>query len=541
MKVRDWLTGGGAAFLLLAKQLVEVLSPYHLALYHRPLPSNTIAGALLLWLLLLWVLLALGIARLKRAASRGVLLLSALLLLAVLLGAMSAIPHVEDTRSQLYLTSRVATSVGFRNGLLALLMVVFLVMLVMSQEQLKGWLQRCWQGVGLVGFSLLWVVPQLAIQSIHPQVADEGSFHHPAVELRSVSEPTSGSGHRARIVWLLLDEASFQLAFEKLPAGYDLPNLKTLRSESFSYNRVRPFAEMTDIILPGLLLGKEVDAIRSDLSGRLSVHVPVEGWQSFEQERTLFAEARAHGWSTGVVGFFNPYCRILNHELDECSDHLLPPELAQMEPGKSVLENTVLPMERLILRAQRTLYSRSGGDAVSGASNFHRETVKAERNESLQMIRENRVQFMLLHIGLPHPPSIAGHVGAESQSSEYLENLLAADRLVGEVRQAIAQSGDDQQTVLMVTSDHSWRTWLWSATEDWSAGDESIRSLGDDDRPIFLLHLPGQSQRINVEKPVSELYEHMLLSRLIRNPRVNELELQEMNAHEPASTLVIKH
>ena len=41
-------------------------------------------------------------------------------------------------------------------------------------------------------------------------------------------------------------------------------------------------------------------------------------WQAFDAHATLFSDAQRLGWTTGVVGWYNPYCRILAGTLNYC-------------------------------------------------------------------------------------------------------------------------------------------------------------------------------------------------------------------------------
>ena len=48
---------------------------------------------------------------------------------------------------------------------------------------------------------------------------------------------------------------------------------------------------------------------------------------------------------------------------------------------------------------------------------------------------------------------------------EYLDNLALADRILGELRQAMEQAGTWDSTTILISSDHWWRTDYWQAVK----------------------------------------------------------------------------
>ncbi len=79
------------------------------------------------------------------------------------------------------------------------------------------------------------------------------------------------------------------------------------------------------------MTGILADRISSSSSGFLSLHnANTNRWQPFDPHQTIFQDALSEGYNTGVVGWFNPYCRILPSVLDRCywTDHIV-----VVEPG----------------------------------------------------------------------------------------------------------------------------------------------------------------------------------------------------------------
>ena len=122
-----------------------------------------------------------------------------------------------------------------------------------------------------------------------------------------------------RIVWIVLDELSYQQTYERRFPGLQLPAFDALAATSTSFTHAQPFDIFTEIVLPGLLSGKPFDQMRSPPKVELSVHnQATDKWQTFDQHDTVFQDALNDGYSTAVAGWYNPYCRILPRVVDSC-------------------------------------------------------------------------------------------------------------------------------------------------------------------------------------------------------------------------------
>ena len=105
----------------------------------------------------------------------------------------------------------------------------------------------------------------------------------------------------------------------------------------------------TDLVIPSLLLGQRVDKVRSDFDGEPMFQLGGgKEWRPFDAHATLFADAQRLGWTTGVVGWFNPYCRILQGTLDYCFWRMGDGELKGPISTKSSLENAISPIQNTV-------------------------------------------------------------------------------------------------------------------------------------------------------------------------------------------------
>ena len=124
--------------------------------------------------------------------------------------------------------------------------------------------------------------------------------------------------HGGRIVWLLFDELSYDQTFEHRFPGLAMPAFDEFKSESVVFTR----SHAGGVLPPSALFlhffwASRSDNIRSGLDGEPMVKFAgSNSGEAFDAHATLFSDAQRLGWTTGVVGWYNPYCRILAGTLE---------------------------------------------------------------------------------------------------------------------------------------------------------------------------------------------------------------------------------
>src|ERR1039457_4225920 len=102
----------------------------------------------------------------------------------------------------------------------------------------------------------------------------------------------------------------------------------------------------------------------------------------------------------------------------------------------------------------------------------------------------------------------------------YLAKLVLADDTLGMLLHEIDASPSAGRTTVFVSSDHSWRIPLWRHGVSWSAEEERASGGRFDDRPVLLIHFPGQNSENDVNTSLSELLEHDIIADMLRG-RIN--------------------
>lgn len=509
---RCWLEGAGAAILLAPGLLWSELSRTHIDLYHRLLPLNTVARALAVDLVLLSLLAMVAIRLLEKVtappASRVLSLLWALWF------GLLAARAVSD-----FIVSQVLTWQIVTTGRVFLLTAGLGLVVWLASRRLWALIVPLLRfGVLIAGFCIFWMIPQLVVAAFTHQPQDQVSFQKP------VSMP--GTPH-ARIVWLLFDEMSYDQVFVHRWPGLQLPNLDRLRAQSASFSDIEPDGYFTEDVIPSLFLGKPIDEVRGTPSGwmlyRSGKHAP---WQPFDGNQTLFADALRAGWTTGAIGSYNPYCRILKDQLDFCWMDL-PPLPDHMSRDQSTLGNVVAPLAADWNR----LFARHPRPSPQSASSLNAVPAVPAGNA---LIGDAAIDLCFVHLPLPHPPGgynrRTGHIGP---GGSYIDNLALSDRILGRMLADIAASPAADRTTVILSSDHSWRTFLWRHAYGWTREDELASQHGKfEPRPMLMVRFPDETAPEEIGRPVPLLAMHDLVERMMAGEIGNRQQLEAWAARQ---------
>ena len=233
---------------------------------------------------------------------------------------------------------------------------------------------------------------------------------------------------------------------------------------------------------------------------------PDDCWSRY---RNVFQKARALGVNVGIAGWYHPYCRIFFESVSDCTWAGLPywnsPRIVDSldQQWKEVLDP--IPV----------VGDRSGPGVRTRRA--HREAFVTIRAAALRISADPEIGLALLHFPVPHHPDIydpdRGALSIDDPRS-YLDNLLLADRTLGEVRAAMQARGLWEASTVIVTSDHWWRAIHrgdWGLTSE----EEDLFADGANQRVPFLVKLSGEAQPSAYRKPFNTLLLHDLVLEIL--------------------------
>ncbi|MFX4263651.1 sulfatase-like hydrolase/transferase [Pelotomaculum propionicicum] len=336
----------------------------------------------------------------------------------------------------------------------------------------------------------------------------------PSAKTQSIKGPTN-----PRIVWIIFDEMDQRLTFEDRPPALKLPELDRFRSHSLYANNAYPPAGETDLSLPSLTTGKMISEVKYDRPNDLLIRISGEnkfvGWSTLPN---VFSKVYDMGFNSTLIGWYHPYGRVIGNNLTICSWHTF------NNCRKATFSEAM---------AQQTEYFFKflplvGKFKIMNQISFYDELKLEDRikscteivNESLEAAVAPEIGLTLIHIPIPHPPGLYDSAKNDYviKGGGYMDNLVLADRILGEIRQTMENSGLWEKTTVIITSDHWLRYDIWSKN-DLGVNDNNIESFkkGMDYRVPYMIKLAGQSDGINYNQVFNTVLTHDLILAVLKN------------------------
>ena len=365
------------------------------------------------------------------------------------------------------------------------------------------------------------------LASFTPVVA---AAHQPA------SEATApGKTPAKRVLWLIFDEMDQRMSFAERPKTVHLPELDRLRSQSLYATNAYPPAPLTYISMPALITGRLVAKVTPVSSSELMINFAGEGQSvGWSTQPGIFSEARQSGFNTGLVGWCHPYCDVIGSGLTTCdvvkekSVDDISLKASMFSQAQSLISTVPLVQQvslpfiqrvgfinHLVTQGERQKYLVRYQYVLKGA-------IKAATNPNLDLV--------MVHCPAPHPPGIynrsTGNFSMEGDRG-YLDNLELVDRTLGQLRREMESAGTWDNTTILISADHWWRTEMWSRGPFWTREDAEASGNKMDHRIPFMLKLAGQSDAVTYSPAFNTVLTHDLLLAVLRGQVSNQQNLVE--------------
>lgn len=310
-------------------------------------------------------------------------------------------------------------------------------------------------------------------------------------------KPVPQSKNENRIVWIIFDEMDYRVSFPDRPSSLKLPEFDRLRNESLFAENAYPPAGMTLQSMPALITGKLVAQARQVDYSKLELTFSNDKKTSyFGEQPNIFSKASSLGAVTNLFGWYHPYCRILEKDLDSCyfewienkfeaqSDDLAQNMLFNFKKVGSELPG----IRQHLLRKNKLVNSFEYRSTAVLKQIIARGTNAATKND---------FSLTLIHLPLPHSPYIYSRKKKEityNRDSNYFDNLIFADKVLGNIRKAMEKAGVWDSSTVLISSDHWWRLDEKYNLENytWSKEELKIMAKGIDRHIPFILKLKNQ-------------------------------------------------
>jgi len=256
--------------------------------------------------------------------------------------------------------------------------------------------------------------------------------------------PMNGQSEGPRVVLAIFDELDYEAVFETSALKNLMPNLRKLVSKSLFGKEVWEAGSNTIDSIPALTTGES--GRQADPVGVSELVLSKQGrTENWKETSNIFSALKARGKGIGLVGWYHPYCRVFKNELSNCSNVFL--GSANWRSGMSFMEEVEGRLAALNPMRKR-------------ANVIEAVRYQFERTEFL--IKQTDLDFLYLHIPLPHLPAVYDRKKGGSSKwnfrlDGYIDNLAAVDDLIGRLLSALQASAGGRETWLVLTADHAWR------------------------------------------------------------------------------------
>ncbi|HSB54950.1 MAG TPA: sulfatase-like hydrolase/transferase [Gemmatimonadales bacterium] len=319
----------------------------------------------------------------------------------------------------------------------------------------RRWSDRLARGARAICLIMLPLVPILFLQilSWKPWDVREAST-------REVPAPASGTG-RPLVVFVIFDEWSwFRFAPDGVPAA-EFPNARRLAERSVLVREARSAGPATRYAIPRLFFERYGEIVPGngeakweDTTGtRPTVDVP-----------SIFDKVHQFGYRSSVLGFYINYRSLVG---PDAPDYVW--SLSYVYKRTTRLEEIGLMLMRNLQHWTDPL-SQAVWQPLSTAvySDSWVELLRSMRESALNsLVKEPDNTFLVLHLPLPHAPFVFNADGSfrgrykgtrlSEDTAGYNRHLRYTDRVLGEIMDTLERAGRFDQSLIVVTSDHSWR------------------------------------------------------------------------------------
>lgn len=369
-------------------------------------------------------------------------------------------------------------------------------------------------------FSLAWLVTvaQLGMYAFTTRGLNAQRPLH-----RATSPVTPAQAH-PRVVWIIFDELGYNPAFQGRPAGLLLPALDAMAAQSTNFSDASSPGLYTEYVVPRLLLALPYASFDFTSSGRLQLRDgPGHSLRAFVPRETVFGDALQDGYRTALIGWHNPYCRIMSSVLDSCFWSARVNSGTADFDGQASLTDNVLGPARHLWRNLRYTNALERADAAEIRQ--HIDDLQRLTEHADAVLRSDNAGFVLIHLPVPHPSGIWSRSRASFDTSghaSYIDNLVLADRVLAHLRDDLQARNEWNSTAIVIMGDHSWRTSMrWQNTPSWTPEDQTVSGGKFDPRPVYLVKLPNQQTAATVHQPFSTYRTRALLDAIMTHSGLN--------------------
>jgi hypothetical protein len=302
--------------------------------------------------------------------------------------------------------------------------------------------------------ALAWLAPISVVQMLLWKPWDV----RPAIQ---VDAPHPAPANRTPVFLFIFDEWSYQRSYDGHELRPFFRNLRQLASHSLEFTDAHSQAGSTNLSVPRLLFQRE-----GVLQPKNGIAVWEQGDSTVPSAKlpSIFAAARARGYRTSLIGFYFPYRAVLGDQVEQIVNEPYVPKGGRLR--QRIAWVIAGNLQFLADPLSRFLWQQWYSSTISGNWPHVNHAWRVAVRDLIR--RSDANTFAMIHWPLPHGPYVLNEDGTyrrrfqgdrmEGTPADYDRHLAFLDLVLGESVAELDSAGLLDRALLIVTSDHSWKT-----------------------------------------------------------------------------------
>ncbi len=311
--------------------------------------------------------------------------------------------------------------------------------------RLPNWFFRA-ASLTLLVVSPLALVTGATILSMKPGPSDLNSL--------SKNHRSSSSSNGLRVIWILVDEWDNRLTYSYRWDDISLPALDAFRDQAIVFNDAQPSANETKLCIPTILTGQNVTGIKIDGNDAELTLDDGKRTLNFSTIPNIFSKLAAKGFSSSVIGWYLPYCRLIGQWTQDC----------EWWEASFIGTPRSMSFSRQMLLQARLFFETRNHSPFGQPAKFqgYMETHQAMTQKLMHAAIDANLDLVFAHVPYMHRPFFYNRESNKfdlkgNPISGYWDSMVLWDRILGQLIQTIESSPVSARTAIVLTADHSLR------------------------------------------------------------------------------------
>jgi sulfatase-like protein len=273
--------------------------------------------------------------------------------------------------------------------------------------------------------------------------------------------PSQAGPNQTPVFLFVFDEWSFRRSYDGTELRPFFHNLRKLASRSIEFTNAHSQAGSTNPSVPRIIFQRE---------GILEPKNGISFWSEGDSLTpsvglpSIFAAAHKRGYATSLVGFYFPYRAVLGDQVDHIVHQAYVPKGQRLT--NRLAQVTARNLSFLVDPLSRMAWRKWNVRTVSENWFYINRTWRRAVHDLVRGSGPNT--FAMVHWPLPHGPWVLNEDGSyhgpykvsrlKATPEEYQRHLAFLDLVLGEAVAGLDSMDLLDRSLLIVTSDHSWKT-----------------------------------------------------------------------------------